>query len=221
MKKIVMTKYGFERWPEKDFTDDGTKFTCYKVGKRVQVSKATYKGNYKGEAFISASIVDIKVPYAEYSKLPHYAELDELNGVMIDPLTDEDLLSFYNACLEYEREVTELENNIKYPSLVEIIEQCEKVQARAELDLMNAKELFKSKAIKAATILSRYAWDTLQDCINHLVDNVTRFNSLEKIETYAHSIHRTSTSFTFCNSTNSGLQKSFWLATLEKILESI
>ena len=217
MKKIVMTKYGFKRWPEKDFTDDGTKFTCYKVGKRVLVSKATYKG----EVFISARIADIKVPYAEYSKLPHYAELDELNGVMIDPLTDEDLLTFYDACLEYEREVTELENNIKYPSLVEIIEQCEKVQARAELDLMNAKELFKSKAIKAATILPRYAWNTLQDCIKHLVNNATRFDSLEKIETYAHSIHRTSTSFTFCSNTNSDLQKSFWQVELEKILESI
>lgn len=217
MKKIVMTKYGFERWPENDFIDDGTKFTCYKVGERVQVSKATYKG----EAFISARITDIKVPYAEYSKLPHYAELDELNGVMIDPLTDEDLLTFYNACLEYEREVIELENNIKYPSLVEIIEQCEKVQARAELDLMNAKELFNSKAIKAATILPRYAWDTLQDCIKYLVDNVMRFDSLEKIEAYAHSIHRTSTSFAFCNSANSDLQKSFWQGKLERILESI
>lgn len=217
MKKIVMTKYGFERWPENDFTDDGTKFTCYKVGKRVRVSKTTSKG----EAFISACITDIKVPYTEYSKLHHYAELDELNGVLIDPLTDEDLLTFYNACLEYEREVTELENNIKYPSLDEIIEQCKKVQARAELDLMNAKELFESKAIKAATTLSRYAWNALQDYFMKLVDDVTRFDSLEKIETYAYNIHGTSTSFTFCSSTNRDLQKSFCRAGVERILESI
>ena len=73
MKKIMMTNYGFVRWPEEDFTDDSTRFTCYRVGKRVRVSKCTYNG----EAYISARIDGAKLPYEVYSKLPHYSPLNK------------------------------------------------------------------------------------------------------------------------------------------------
>ena len=39
-----MTKYGFKRWKDGDFSDDGNRFTCYRVGKRVSVSKLVSDG---------------------------------------------------------------------------------------------------------------------------------------------------------------------------------
>ena len=68
MTRINMTKYGFVRWPEEDFSDDGARFTCYRVGERVRVSKTTYQG----EVFISARIDGRKLSYNEYSVLEHY-----------------------------------------------------------------------------------------------------------------------------------------------------
>ena len=52
MKKIMMNKYGFVRWPEEDFSDDGNRFYCYKVGNRVRVSKLVSDG----VAYISARV---------------------------------------------------------------------------------------------------------------------------------------------------------------------
>ena len=126
MKKIMMTKYGFVRTPESDFSDDGAKFDTYRVGNRVRVSKTTYKG----DAFISASIDGTKLPYEVYGKLPHYSALDKLNGVSIESLTDNDLFDLVEACLHYEKEYLEAENTIKMPSLVEIKEQCERVRIK-------------------------------------------------------------------------------------------
>ena len=94
MKKIMMTNYGFIRWPEEDFSDDGTRFTAYRVGERVRVTKATYKG----EAFIDGTIHGTKLPYEVYSKLPHYSAISKLNGVSIDTLTDQDLFNLCEAC---------------------------------------------------------------------------------------------------------------------------
>ena len=94
MKKIMMTKYGFVRWPERDFSDDSTRFTVYRVGERVEVSKTTYKG----EAFIDGSIDGTKLPWEVYSKLPHYSAIGKLNGVSIDSLIDQDLFDLCEAC---------------------------------------------------------------------------------------------------------------------------
>ena len=58
MKRIELVKYGFIRSPEDDFSDDGNRFTCYRVGK-VRVSKLISHG----DAFISARIDDYILPY--------------------------------------------------------------------------------------------------------------------------------------------------------------
>ena len=134
MKKIQMTKYGFVRWAEQDFSDDGSVFYCYLVGERVRVSKCTYKG----EAFIDADIQGTKLPYEVYSKLPHYSALSKLNGVSIDSLTDQDLFDLCEACLYYEKEYIEAENTIKMPTLEEIKAQCIKIQVKRTTEFITA-----------------------------------------------------------------------------------
>ena len=116
MKRINLTKYGFIRSPEEDFSDDGFHFTCYKVGK-VRVSKTIYSG----VAYISARIINNELNYDEYSILPHYKSLSDLNGIPVEYISDDDLIKLedmeslfnniempliklYNNCIEYEKE---------------------------------------------------------------------------------------------------------------------
>lgn len=99
MKRINLTKYGFVRTPEEDFADDGTRFSVYRLGD-VRVTKAVSDG----EVFIAGCIDSGKLPYAVYSKLPHYRDLDKLNGVLASFISDCDLASFADACAEYSKE---------------------------------------------------------------------------------------------------------------------
>ena len=99
MKRINLTKYGFIRSPEEDFSDDGFHFTCYKVGK-VSVSKSIYSG----VAYISAGITNNELNYDEYSILPHYKSLSALNGIPVEYISDDDLIKLYNNCIAYEKE---------------------------------------------------------------------------------------------------------------------
>ena len=190
MKKIVMTNYGFVRWPEKDFGDDGNRFTVYRVGERVEVSKTTYKG----EAFIDATIHGTKLPYEVYSKLPHYPFLGKLNGVPISALTSEDLTELYETCLAYEQEYTDAENNIQMPTLAEIEEQCAKVQAKRIVELAEIKTLFSKYAVELAIKLSVWQWKTVQEYLTSLAAMIPKCSP----ELYAPTILNSARSVNFC-----------------------
>ena len=99
MKRINLTKYGCIRSPEEDFSDDGLRFTGYKVGK-VRVSKTIYSG----VGYISAGIINNELNYDEYSILPHYKSLSALNGIPVEYISDDDLIKLYNNCIAYEKE---------------------------------------------------------------------------------------------------------------------
>ena len=107
MKRINLVKYGFVRWPEGDFSDDGSHFQTYKVG-RVRVTKHVSDG----QAYIDGDINDGKLPYEVYSNLPHYKATGKLNGVSIATLAEDDLQELYEACQAYEVEYTNAENSI-------------------------------------------------------------------------------------------------------------
>ena len=103
MQRINLTKYGFIRDREEDFSDDGNRFQGYRVGKRVRVSKHVYNGDVY--LSIDTCLGDRYLPYTVYSKLPHYKPAAwNYNGVSVATLTDDDLRNFYNACIAYEQE---------------------------------------------------------------------------------------------------------------------
>lgn len=199
MKRIMMAKYGFVRWPEQDFTDDSSRFTCYRVGKRVRVTKCTFNG----EAYIDADIHGSKLPYEVYSKLPHYSDLSKLNGVPIDSLTDNDLFNLYEACLAYEQEYTEAENNIQMPTLSEIKVQCVKVQAKRQEELANINRYFN---IAVAAKVEKWEWNNIRDYMLTIANSVSSYDP----DTYAQTIVGTSRSIDFCKPTCSELQDSFY-----------
>jgi hypothetical protein len=199
MKKIMMNKYGFIRWPEEDFSDDGSRFYAYRVG-RVIVTKCTFNG----EAYISASAnISNKLPYEVYSKLPHYSALDKLNGVSIASLTDNDLFNLCEACLMYEKEYAEAENNIQMPTLEEIKKQCARVQLKRKQELADININF---SIAVAAKVEKWEWNNIRDYVLAITNSVSSYDP----DIYAKAIIGTSRSIDFCKPTCSELQDSFY-----------
>lgn len=217
MKKIMMNKYGFIRWPEEDFSDDGNRFYAYKVGTRVRVTKLISDGT----AFIDGTILNGKLPYSVYSQLPHYRAISNLNGVSLSSLTEEDLQKLYTDCLTYELEYTAEENSIVYPSIAELEEQCKKIHSKAIVELNHVEQLFSQKSVEAACKLSDYEWKYLRDYIVILYKRAEKYNSDAKITDRAIELYQTSYSFQFCSSTSSELLDSYYYREIIKLLNRV
>ena len=210
MKKIMMTKYGFVRWPEQDFTDDGNRFQAYRVGERVRVTKCTFNG----EAFIDATIDGTKLSYNVWGSLPHYSATCKLNGVSIDSLTDQDLIDLYEACLAYEREYTDAENNIQLPTLKEIEIQCKKVQTKRQLELIDINGAFSKSAVVIASKLTEWEWKDLRRYLLDIEAHIKNFDP----DTSAPKLVGTARSIDFCKPGCHELQDSFYY---KRIMEMI
>lgn len=213
MKRINMTKYGFVRWPEQDFSDDGNRFTCYKVGNRVCVSKCTHSG----DVWIDGSIYGTKLPCEVYSKLPHYKAIGELNGVSTASLTDQDLIDLYNACLAYEQEYTAAENAFELPTKDEIAEQCRKVQAKRKQELDHIGKLLSEKAVVLALRLGEYRWKTVQDYLKSIANKYASYAP----EVYVPQALNTEWSFRFCKPDCSELMDCWYYTELVNIMNSV
>ena len=213
MKKIQMTKYGFVRWPERDFTDDCSKFYCYRVGERVEVSKCTYKG----EAFIDAAIHGTKLPYEVSSKLPHFVFLGKLNGVPIESLTDDDLTELYENCLAYEQEYIDAENNIQMPTLTEIKEQCVKVQAKRVAEFAEIETLLGKHAVQLALKIPVWQWKQTQEYLTKLASELGKWHP----EAYAPTILNSARSINFCKPDCSELDDSSYYKYLKDLINSV
>lgn len=210
MKRIDLVKYGFVRSPEDDFSDDGARFTCYRVG-NIRVSKTIYQG----EAFISAQPTRYNLNYDLYSKLPHYNDLDKLNGVYIDSLVEQDLIDLYNACVAYEKEYEDAENNVVYPTIDEIKEQCLKIRAHYKEQQEEAMDLITKAANNLILNASEYELRSLR---NYLGTITTRANAYDP-ETYPQSLYRSAYSFDFIKPTNSDLTYTWYLEQIKDIVK--
>lgn len=143
MKRLVMTKYGFERDAANDFSDDGNRFTCFRVG-NVGVTKHISNG----QVYLSGSVEKDTLTYEEYSKCHHFNDVNWLyNGVSLEKLTDEDMFNFFEACLKYDAEYAAAEATIAYPSLEELTKAVEKINEVREKEFETACELCKAKVI--------------------------------------------------------------------------
>jgi hypothetical protein len=197
----MMNKYGFVRWPEEDFSDDGNRFYCYRVGKRVRVSKLVSDG----VAYISARIDHGNLPFAVYSKLPHYSKLDDLNGKSVISLTDNDLFDLCEACLMYEKEYSEAETAIVYPSVDEIRSQCIKVKAKRMAELAEVEAELARNITKLALTVPEWQWKTLREYLVSL-KHTTEFDVDDK----AKAMYKTTYSFDFVKPNYHDLNDSFY-----------
>lgn len=187
MKKIMMTKYGFVRWPEQDFIDDSSKFTAYRVGSRVRVTKCVYNG----KAYIDASIDGTKLPYEVYSKLPHYSAVSKLNGVSIESLTDGELIDLYEACVAYEKEYTEAEDTIVMPTMEEIAQQCRRIRAKLAQELTDVNSKFN---LLMCDKISKWEWTNVREYTLAIASTAAKYDPA----TYPAKIYGTAISINFC-----------------------
>ena len=207
MTRINLVKYGFVRDAAEDFSDDGNRFQCYRVG-RVLVTKLVSDG----DAYIDGDINDGTLPYEVYSKLPHYPAVHKLNGVTIATLTEDDIQELYEACQAYEVEYTNAENSIKYPTLEEIQEKAVKLTAKSLLELSKIESLMSKYALEAATKFSPYEWKTLQEYTKNLMADVKRHDP----EAYPQTILGQQFSFTFVKP-DYDMKESYWFTSLRDL----
>ena len=207
MTRINLVKYGFVRDAAEDFSDDGSRFQAYRVG-RVQVTKCVSDG----EAYIDGDIDRGTLPWDVYSKLPHYSAIHKLNGVTIATLTEDDIQELYEACQAYEVEYTNAENSIKYPTLEEIQEKAVKLTAKSILELSKIESLMSKYALEAATKFSPYEWKTLQEYTKNLMADVKRHDP----EAYPQTILGQQFSFTFVKP-EYDMKESYWFTSLRDL----
>jgi hypothetical protein len=211
MKRVVLTKYGFIRFPEEDFHDDGNNFTCYKfVDDESHVSKFVDDG----EAYLSIH-VNGKLPYEIYSTLPHYKRATwDFNGISVSSLTDALLQDFYKSCVEYEREYRAAEAAIQYPSLEDLTEKAYKVVGKKILELQKLEALVAKHVVGAAMLFSEYDWKRIRDCIQHLNAEIVRFDPT----TYPSQIYKTETSFRFIKPEYE-MEDSYWFRSIKEVFD--
>lgn len=210
MNKIMMTKYGFVRWPEQDFSDDGNRFTCYRIGKRVRVSKLVSNGR----AYIDGSIDGIKLPYTVYSDLPHYLATGKLNGVPVATLTDSDLFELAEACLMYEKEYEEAENTIVMPSTEEIKARCEEIKRKLAGEVRAVQDLIGKDFMSLAAELSTHEWNYLGGHLRSLKRNLDNYD----IDAIVNRMYGTADSIKFCSDLCYDLKPSWYYSEILKVL---
>lgn len=193
MKRVNLTKYGFIRWPEEDFHDDGNNFQCYRAGKAVRVSKLISDGQVY--LSIDSSCGNGTLPYEIYSKLPYYKEANwTYNGVSLEDLTEDDIQAFYEACISYEKAYEEEEAHLVYPTVEEIKEQCNKLTAKYMKEIDEIESNMKmDKIAEIALKFSDYDWRELKHNITSLVSKLCQVNP----DTYPEKIYKQAYSFNF------------------------
>ncbi len=215
MKRINMTKYGFIRNEREDFSDGGNSFKCYATSptSRLRITKLVSGG----QAYLSADMYGNKLDYEEYSSLPHYKEAAwNYNGVDIDSLTEQDLINWYNACVEYEKEYIEAESKVVFPTIEEIRNQCIRIRNIRQKELDTITKLINEKGLTLLLgITSDYELRNLREYYKRLKKNAEGLD----LDTYPQTIQKSSYGRNFVKSNNPDLQPSYYYQKLIEILE--
>jgi hypothetical protein len=172
MTRINLIKYGFTRFPEEDFSDDGNRFTCYRFSDtNSHISKLVADG----QAYLSAHVSG-QLPYEVYSKLPNYqAATWSYNGISVASLTDEMLQDFFRACVQYEKEYQAAEAAIEYPTECELLAKCIRIQNKLILEMNELETLMGENAIEAATKFSKWEWEQLQKYLTYMLQELSKY----------------------------------------------
>lgn len=208
MKRIELTKFGFIRWPEEDFSDDGNHFQAWRAGKKVRVSKLVSNG--KAYLSIDSEVGEGTLPYEVYQKLPHYNDANwKWNGVDVDSLTPQDLEDFYNTCILYEQEYEEVERTFQFPSREEIEHRCKELKEIREQEIIELNRLMSSKLTAIITIMNPYSWKELQ---RYYINLVAEANSYDPDRI------RKNDSIRFCSDKCNGLQPSWYYERIKEMI---
>lgn len=217
MKRINMKKYGFIRNEEEDFHDDGNNFKGYAIGpnSRLRISKLVSDGR----VYLSSDMNGNKLDCTEYSKLPHYRDaVWNYNGIAMDSLTDEDLVNFYNACVEYEKEYIEAESKITFPTIEEIRNQCIRIRKLRQQELDNITTLLNTHGTDLLLgLTSDYDLRELRRYYSSLKREAEGFNP----DTYPQTIQYSNYGRNFVKEDNCNLTDNFYYRQLKEIISKV
>ena len=187
MTRINLIKYGFTRFPEEDFSDDGNRFTCYRFSNSDNhVSKLVSDG----QAYLSCHVSG-HLPYDIYSKLPNYKPATcNFNGISVASLTDEMLQDFFRACVQYEKEYQAAEASIEWPSIEELTEKCKEIVSYKHKELADLYDLVNRNLLNAVLLFTEYEWKRVKECMTRVDEETRRFNPA----TYPAAVYKTQAS---------------------------
>ena len=211
MERINLVKYGFVRSPEDDFSDDGNRFTCYKVG-NVRVSKLVSDGY----AYIDGSLYSKVLPWEVESELPGRRDLDKLNGVPVSSITEQDIINLYDACVAYEKTLREAEAKVVFPTIDELKNKCEKIRDVRKAEYNEISNLISASAVSIFTMLSEYEIRSLTSAVKDLNNQLNDYNP----ESYPQSIRESSYAFSFLKN-DYELQPSYYYKRCKEILQKV
>lgn len=212
MKKIIMKKYGFVAWPERDFLDDGSFFKNFRAGKRVRVTKCVSQG----EAYIHASMDNGELPFEICRELPHYQLLDRLNGVSIESLTDDDLNKFYQDCLAYEEEYEKALSEIKFPTEEEIKVKCAELYTKYLEEKAEVKQLLNQYAVDLIEALTEHEWTSLKILMSQLISMAEYYETNQHVKRLL--VANNGNTIVFCNKE---IKDSYYYKEILKLIDKV
>ena len=211
MERINLVKYGFVRSQADDFSDDGNRFTCYRVG-NVRVSKLVSDGY----AFIAGQLYSKVLPWEVESELPGRRDLDKLNGVPVSSITEQDIIDLYDACVAYEKTLKVAEAKVVVPTIDELKDRCEKIREVRKAEHEEISNLVSASAVSMLTMLSEYEIKSLASAVKDLGKQLNGYNP----DTYPQSIRESSYAFSFLKN-DYELQPSYYYKRCKEILQKI
>jgi hypothetical protein len=160
-----------------------------------------------------------KLDYTEYSKLPHYKDATwNYNGVDMNSLTDEDLVNWYNACVEYEKEYIEAESKVVFPTIEEIRNQCIRIRKLRQQELNNITKLINDNGTALLLgLTSDYELRNLRDYYKNLKRTAEGLDP----DLYPQTIQKSNYGRNFVKETNSDLKENWYYKQLKEIISKV
>ena len=121
------------------------------------------------------------------------------------------------ACVQYEKEYTDAENNIQMPTLEEIKEQCVRVQAKRLAEFVEVEALLGKHAVKMALKLPAWQWKTVQEYLANLAAKRATYSP----ELYAPTILGSAQSIKFCKPDCTELDDCYYYNYLKDLINSV
>lgn len=186
MVKINLAKYGFVRVPEGDFSDDGNYFKMYSLdGVRFSYLRSDGRIYLSGRGEEISGIHDGLI-YEEYSHLPDYRSLDDLNGIDVSDLIEEDIYELVAATRRYIEQYKKALMETQFVDKLEVRNKLIEVAHKKQNEYTNFIHKFNQAGAKILKLEDyalkdlKHAYTQLKNESNYNVDS--RFDRITRTE---------------------------------------
>lgn len=208
--KLNFKKYGIQRSPEHDFSDDGNRFRGY-ICNGVPISYL----KDDGEVYLYIQVGDLGgLNYEEYSKLPSYKDCDKYNGVDESSV---DLADVAEICKRIKAEYDEALGNIKDISDDDYKAYTDKYLEKAKKEFEEAKQVIKN--LEPEDLLNASEWDikNIKRDLEYIKDGINKWQWENKSKT-----NQTNRRYELGKESKEEYEKvNYWLDDLKELVEEI